>query len=119
MAFWKSLIKRNTSRLNDIETALDSLNAFDAETVFDRLEEIGAMDYYNTVYTYDENDNLTTMVWKNESNVTLRTDSFTYLSDASTETIIQNIIIEGGGSYVISTLFDLEGNILSVDRTVL
>ena len=82
------------------------------------LEEASVIDYYNMVYTYDGNDNLTTIAWEDDNNQTLRTDSFTYSSTAENETITQTIAITGGSTIVISALFDLEGNVLSVDRVL-
>ena len=118
MSFWKSLVKKNRYDIDNVEQDIVDLGVTDSN-IFDRLNEYGNMDYYNTIYTYDGNDNLTTIVWKDDENVTIRTDTFTYVTTAENETIIQNIAITGGGSYTISTLFDLDGNVLSVDRTVL
>ena len=82
------------------------------------LEEASVMDYYNTVYAYDGDGNIIDIIWKDDNNQTLRTDSFTYSSTAENETITQTIAITGGSTTVISTLFDLEGNVLSVDRVL-
>ena len=118
MSFWRNLILKNKQDIGNLETTVANLGGVNVDLVLDQLDEIGAIDYDNTIYTYDGNNNLTTIVWKDSSDVTLRTDSFTYSSTSTTETITQTIAITGGSTTVISTLFDLEGNVLSVDRVL-
>lgn len=82
------------------------------------LQETGAIDFNNTQYTYDVDNNLTDIVFKDSNNITIRTDSFTYSSDATTETITHVIAVVGGKTTTLVTVFDLEGNVQSVTRTV-
>jgi hypothetical protein len=93
-------------------------NKLAIDIINDLLDDSSAFNYTNTEYTYDGNDNLTTIVFKDASDTTLRTDTFTYDSDVTTETITHAIAVAGGNTTTFVTVFDLDGNVQSVTRTV-
>jgi hypothetical protein len=72
-----------------------------------------------TVETTYSGSELTTIVWKDATTTdTIRTDTFTYDSDVSTETITELRTLAGTGETLeIVSVFDLDGNFISGDST--
>ena len=57
---------------------------------------------------------LTSIVWKDELNNVIRTDTYTYSSDSITETITElRTLASNGTTLETITVFDLDGNIIS------
>lgn len=71
-------------------------------------------------YSYDISGNLEAILYKDLSNNTLRTDTFSYAEniELSTQTITEVRSIVGGEVTTIVTTFDLNGNILNVTNVL-
>ena len=74
-------------------------------------------DYGTANFTYNGNTQLSQIVWRDVSNNILRTDTFTYSSDSTTNTTVETRTPAVGGVVVITSVFDLDGNIISITKS--
>lgn len=74
-------------------------------------------DYATQVYTYNGQDQLTSIVWKDSSNVTVRTDTFSYVEGATEDTTTEVRSITGKPTITIVTTFNKSGSVLGVTKS--